>query len=59
MSENLGSLRGTHNKQVVEASFGLEGGILVPGHCILATFIIRVPVVVPCGGPKTSPRTYI
>ena len=27
----------------------------VPGLCILFTYITRVLVVVPCGGPKKSP----
>ena len=45
-------------------NFGFEGWIWVliasvPDLCILLTFIIRVLVVVPCGGPKKSPRTSI
>ena len=30
-----------------------------PDLCLLVPFYIRVLVVVPCGGPKKSPRTSI
>ena len=43
--------------------FGFEGRIWdlivsVPDHC-LSFLHIRALVVVPCGGPKKSPRTFI
>ena len=33
--------------------------VIFPDHCLLVPFYIRVLVVVPCGGPKKSPRTSI
>ena len=44
--------------------FGFEGRIWdlivsVPDHCLSFTLHIRALVVVPCGGPKKSPRTFI
>ena len=33
--------------------------IRFPDNCLLVPFYIRVFVVVPCGGPKKSPRTCI
>ena len=49
---------------LVISYIGFEGGTLVliasfPGHCLSLTFYIRVFVVVVCGGPKKSTRTFI
>ena len=49
---------------LVISHVGFEGGIclliaLVPVHCFLITFIIRVLVVVLCGGPQKSSSTFI
>ena len=34
--------------------------VSVPDHCLsFLTLHIRALVIVPCGGPKKSPRTFI
>ena len=40
-------------------SSGIACNQFVPDLCLLVPFYIRVLVVVPCGGPKKSPRTSI